>query len=272
MNMSFLNFCALWLHPGLEATSWACRCRSASSGCATATPGVWMLERVAVAGGGRVPPPRRLRRLPPRRRVLARRTSRCAAGSIRDIAAERGKSYFGTLLDIVIADELRTVLWPVPKDDDGASWDLRRQVWNDPRAMIGGSDAGAHLDRMCGAPYTTRFLADCLRGRQLVSLERAVQLITSAPAALFGLRDRGVLREGAIADVVVFDPDDRRLRRRHPRRATSPATPPASPPARSGIVRVLVNGTVIVEDGKATGATPGTVLRSGRDTDTVTAR
>ena len=167
---------------------------------------VWMLERVAVAGGRRVPPPRRLGRLPSRRHVLRRRTRRCAAASSRDIAAERGKSNFGTLLDIVIADDLRTVLWPIPQDDDGASWELRREVWDDPRAMIGGSDAGAHLDRMCGAPYTTRFLADCLRGRQLVSLERAVQLITSAPAALFGLRDRGVLREGAIADVVVFDP------------------------------------------------------------------
>ena len=98
---------------------------------------------------------------------------------VRDIANERRQSNFGTLLDIVIADELRTVLWPIPQDDDGGSWDLRREVWNDPRALIGGSDAGAHLDRMCGAPYTTRFLADCLRGRQLISLERAIELITS---------------------------------------------------------------------------------------------
>ena len=146
---------------------------------------------------------------------------------------------FGTLLDIVIADELRTVLWPIPQDDDGASWELRREVWNDPRAMIGGSDAGAHLDRMCGAPYTTRFLADCLRGRQLVSLERAVQLITSAPAALFGLRDRGVLREGAIADVVVFDPatvgaDDATLVR------DLPGDSARLTAGSQGIVRVLV--------------------------------
>ena len=83
---------------------------------------------------------------------------------------------------------------------------MRAELWNDPRAMIGGSDAGAHLDRMCGAPYPTRFLADCIRGRQLVSVERAVQLMTSAPAELFGLRDRGVLREGANADIFIFDP------------------------------------------------------------------
>ena len=145
-------------------------------------------------------------------------------------------------------------------------------MWDDPRAMIGGSDAGAHLDRMCGAPYTTRFLGDCLRGRQLVSLERAVQLITSAPAELFGLRDRGVLREGAIADIVVFDPDTRR-RPTTPRWSRDlPGDSARLTAGSQGIVRVLVNGVAVVEDGAATGATPGAVLRSGRDTETVTAR
>ncbi len=190
---------------------------------------------------------------------------------VREIAEERKQSNFGTLLDIVIADELRTVLWPIPQDDDGSSWDLRREVWNDPRALIGGSDAGAHLDRMCGAPYTTRFLADCLRGRQLISLERAVELITSKPAALFGLRDRGVIREGAIADLVLFDPetvasDDAMLV------ADLPGDSARLTAGSQGIVRVLVGGVAVVEDGQATGATPGVVLRSGRDTDTVTAR
>ena len=73
--------------------------------------------------------------------------------------------------------------------------------------MLGGSDAGAHLDRMCGAPFPTRFLGDTLRGRKLVSLERAVQLMTQVPAELFGLEGRGVLAEGSFADVVVVDPE-----------------------------------------------------------------
>ena len=73
--------------------------------------------------------------------------------------------------------------------------------------MLGGSDAGAHLDRMCGAPYTTRFLGDMINGRQLLPIERAVQMITSEPARLFGLRDRGLIREGARADLVLFDPE-----------------------------------------------------------------
>ena len=98
-----------------------------------------------------------------------------------------------------------------------------------------------------------------------------MQLITSEPAALFGLRDRGVLREGAIADVVVFDPDmidsgEATLVR------DLPGDSARLTAGSRGIVQVLVNGTVIVENGKATGATPGTVLRSGRDTETVTAR
>ncbi|HEX5094688.1 MAG TPA: amidohydrolase family protein, partial [Acidimicrobiia bacterium] len=164
--------------------------------------------------------------------------------------------------------ELKTVLWPLPSDSDLKSWQMRAEAWNHPHVMIGGSDAGAHLDRMCGAPYTTSFLGDSLRGRQLVSLERCVQLMTQAPAQLFGLRDRGELREGAHADVVVFDPatvdtGDVQLIDDLPgaeRRLYADAI---------GVQRVMVNGTTIVTDGKETGARPGTVLRSGRDTYTV---
>jgi N-acyl-D-aspartate/D-glutamate deacylase len=269
MNMSFLNFCGIWLIPGwsdvlgvpvperierlrdpetrLQMLEWS------------QSPEAGVFRRLADFGDYRLGD------------VYAPENQALKGRVIREIARERSQSNFGTLLDIVIADDLRTVLWPIPQDDDGSSWDLRRDVWNDPRAMIGGSDAGAHLDRMCGAPYTTRFLADCLRGRRLVSLERAVQLITSAPAALFGLRDRGVLREGAIADVVVFDPETI---------GAGDATLVADLPGDSarltagsqGIERVLVGGTAIVEHGVATGATPGVLLRSGRDTETVTAR
>jgi N-acyl-D-aspartate/D-glutamate deacylase len=269
MNMSFLNFCALWLLPGWQeimgvpAPERIARLRDPDTR-------LWMLERSLSQEAGVF---RRLADWGDYRLgdVYSAENEPLRGRVIGEIAAERGKSSFGTLLDIVIADDLRTVLWPVPKDDDDASWELRRKVWNDPRAMLGGSDAGAHLDRMCGAPYTTRFLADCIRGRRLVSMERAVQLITSAPATLFGLRDRGVLREGAIADIVVFDPDtigsdDATLVRDLPGDS-------ARLTANShGIARVLVHGTAIVEDGKATGATPGVLLRSGRDTETVTAR
>jgi N-acyl-D-aspartate/D-glutamate deacylase len=187
---------------------------------------------------------------------------------ISDLAERANKGTFDTLLDIVINDELRTILWPLPSDNDLKSWQMRAEAWDHPLVLIGGSDAGAHLDRMCGAPYTTSFLADTLRGRQLVSLERCVQLMTQAPAQLFGLRDRGELRPGAYADVVMFDPstvatDEVRLL------DDLPGGSARLYADSIGVHRVIVNGTTVVTDGKDTGALPGTVLRSGRDTYTV---
>ncbi|MDQ1361416.1 MAG: hypothetical protein QOJ44_1793 [Acidimicrobiaceae bacterium] len=184
------------------------------------------------------------------------------------IAEEQGKEPFDTLLDIVIADDLRTVLWPKASDGDDASWRLRVDVWNDPRAMIGGSDAGAHLDRMCGSNYPTSFLSDCLRRRKLVSVERAIQLMTEAPAELFGLADRGRIAEGMRADLFVFDPETVGS---EPAQLVSdlPGNSPRLIADAIGVVRVLVNGVETIADGKPTGNLPGTLLRSGRDTVTV---
>ena len=190
---------------------------------------------------------------------------------VKDVAEERGLDPFTCLIEIVCNDDLRTILWPMPPDNDPATWALRKEVWDDPRAMIGGSDAGAHLDRMCGAPYPTRFIGDMLRGRKLIPVEQAVKLMTDDPAQLFGLRDRGRIVEGYIADLTVFDPETI---------GSEPATLVSDLPGGTarltadsiGVVRVLVNGVETVTDGKATGATPGTILRSGRDTATVSAR
>jgi len=190
---------------------------------------------------------------------------------VRDVAAERGADPFDTLVDIVLADDCRTVLWPSAPDDDDAHWALRRQVWADPDVLLGGSDAGAHLDRMCGGSYPTQFLADTLRGRRQVSLEWAVQALTAVPADLIGLRDRGRVVEGAVADLVVFDPATV---------GAAPATlvrdlPGGSPrmtAGSTGVVRVFVGGVPTVVDGSATGDLPGVALRSGRDTTTVTVR
>ncbi|MET9363770.1 D-aminoacylase [Streptomyces sp. NPDC006632] len=188
-----------------------------------------------------------------------------------DIAAERGLDPFHCLVEICANDLLRTVLWPMPTDNDPATWELRRETWEHDDVLLGGSDAGAHLDRMCGAPYTTRFLGDCLRGRKLVPLERAVKMLTDDPARLFGLRGRGRIEEGFHADLVLFDPE---------RIEAGPATlvhdlPGDSPRLDSkaiGIVSVRVNGVETLRDDRVTGAVPGTVLRSGRDTRTVSTK
>jgi N-acyl-D-aspartate/D-glutamate deacylase len=107
-----------------------------------------------------------------------------------------------------------------------------------------------------------------LRGRKLLPIERAVQLITDAPARLFGIRDRGRLEEGAHADVVLVDPD---------RVGSELATLVHDLPGGTarltagsiGVVAVFVNGVQTVADDASTGALPGKLLRSGRDTDTV---
>ncbi|MDN3260878.1 D-aminoacylase [Streptomyces sp. CSDS2] len=190
---------------------------------------------------------------------------------VRDVAAERGQDPFACLVEICAHDELRTVLWPMPSDNDPASWTLRAETWRHEDVLLGGSDAGAHLDRMCGAPYTTRFLGDCLRGRGLAGLEQAVRMLTDDPARLFGLRERGRVAEGFHADLVLFDPervDAGRARLVH----DLPGDGPRLHSEAIGVRTVWVNGVETVRDGRVTGAVPGRVLRSGRDTRTVSTR
>ena len=187
---------------------------------------------------------------------------------VKEIASERGQGDFDTLIDIVLADDLKTVLWPDPPDNDAGSWALRLEAWENGHTLLGGSDAGAHLDRMCGAPYTTDFLADCLRGRKLWPLERAVEALTDRPARLFGLKERGRIEPGFHADLVLFDPETIGSGEIH-ERTDLPGNSARLFAESTGIRRVFVNGEAIVVDGRPTDATPGTLLRSGRDTRTV---
>ena len=265
MNMSFLDYCALFMLPGwMDIMSLEVPERIAKlSDPDTRT---WMNDRAHSKEAGV------FRRLADwGNYVLGDTYSPANEGlkgkTVRDIAAERDQPAFDTLLDIVIADDLRTILWPIAPDGDDASWELRRSVWEDPRAMLGGSDAGAHLDRMCGAPYTTRFLGDMIRGRKLLALERAVQLITDVPAQLFGLRDRGRISPGMFADIVVFDPETIGS---EPAKLVNdlPGGAARLTAGSIGIEHAYVNGVETVTAGTATGARPGTVLHSGRDTRT----
>jgi N-acyl-D-aspartate/D-glutamate deacylase len=187
---------------------------------------------------------------------------------VADIAAERGQDPFECLVEITILDDFKTVLWPLPRANGPEDWETRRQLWGREDILIGGSDAGAHLDRMLGSPYPTRFLADTLRGRKLVPLERAVQLMTEVPANLFGLKDRGTIAEGNFADLVVFDPDT--VDSGPARRVYDlPGDSLRLIASSTGVAHVLVNGVETVTDGETTDALPGKLMRSGRDTVTV---
>jgi len=266
MNMSFLNYCALFMMPGWSEVM---NLQVAERIAKLRDPEVrrWMDERA------RSPEAGVFSRLASWGRYMIGDTYSAANDGLKgkvvaDLAAARGQSAFDTLVDIVIEDDLRTVLWPLPSDSDAESWKMRAEAWDHPLVMIGGSDAGAHLDRMCGAPYPTKFLGDCLRGRKLISMERCVQLMTQIPAELFGLRDRGTIREGNHADLLLFDPETV---------DTGEVKLVSDLPGGTsrlfadsvGVSRVIVNGATIVVDGVATDARPGTVLRSGRDTYTV---
>jgi N-acyl-D-aspartate/D-glutamate deacylase len=187
---------------------------------------------------------------------------------VHEIAAERGADPFDTLLDIVLADDLQTVVWPSATDNDPDSWKLRAEIWDNEHVMIGGSDAGAHLDRMSGAPYPTKWIGDCLRGRKLTTMERAVQMMTEEPADLFGIRERGRIAEGYHADLWVFDPEtvDASMVRLV---NDLPGDSPRLVCDAIGVDLVMVNGVPIARDGTPTGEVPGAVLRSGVDTETV---
>src|SRR5262249_33676397 len=121
------------------------------------------------------------------------------------IAAEEGKEPFDALLDIVVADELQTSFGRPAISDTAADWEARERVLRDPRAVVGASDAGAHLDMIDTFRYPTHLLENGVRKFGALGTEEAIHLITQVPAELYGLCDRGVLREGAAADIVVFD-------------------------------------------------------------------
>jgi N-acyl-D-aspartate/D-glutamate deacylase len=185
-----------------------------------------------------------------------------------DIAKEQGKEPFDMFCEIAIADGLKTSFMPPNSGDDDASWVHRGDTWVDDRTVIGASDAGAHLDMIDTFAVPTQVLGNGVRKRGVIGLEEAIRQLTDVPAKLYGLRERGRLEEGLFADVVVFDPNTV---------DTGPTYTKQDLPAGAGrlyadaigIEHVIVNGAEIIRGAEHTGAFPGTVLRSGRDTYTV---
>jgi len=188
--------------------------------------------------------------------------------SVGEIAEELGKEPFDTFCDIAIADGLKTSFMPAGASDDEASWKLRGEVWRDDRTIIGASDAGAHLDMIDTFAQTTQVLGNGVRKHAVIELEEAIRQLTSVPAQLYGLKQRGEVREGWFADLVVFDANTVATGPTYAREDLPTGAPRLYADAE-GIEHVLVNGVEIVRGREHTGAFPGTVLRSGRDTDTV---
>jgi N-acyl-D-aspartate/D-glutamate deacylase len=262
-NMSLGTFCALWLIPGWhdilslpkEEKLAKLRDPAVREEMTNAAKGT-VFERLADFSNYRIGD------------TIAPENKRYEGRLITDIAAELRMDPADALVEITNADDFKTVLWPLPVGNGEADWAARRDLWGLDSILLGGSDAGAHLDRMLGSPYPTRFLADTIRGRKLLPLERAVQLMTDAPARLFGLTDRGRVEEGGFADLVVFDPATVDSGPAH-RVYDLPGQSLRLTAESTGVQRVFVNGRTVIVDGEPEGALPGRVLRSGRDTETV---
>jgi len=190
---------------------------------------------------------------------------------IGDIAKELGKEPWDALADIVVDDNLNTVITVPDKGQGDDTWQRRVEVWRDDRAIVGASDAGAHLDMIDSFSFSTTMLARAVRERNLMSFEEAITHLTDKPARLYGLRDRGRLQEGYFADVVVLDPDTVGPGEVY-MKFDLPGGAGRVYGEAVGIEHVIVNGVPAVEHGEILDARPGALIRSGRDTDTVTAR
>jgi N-acyl-D-amino-acid deacylase len=185
--------------------------------------------------------------------------------TVAEIARARGKDPLDTFFDIALEDDLNThfVIALFNVDDDRVA-----RLIADPHLMIGLSDGGAHVDMHDNAGYVTYVLGTWARARHVLTLEQAVQRITSQPADFWGIKDRGRLAAGLAADICIFDFDK--------------IGPSSEPPLKSqqwrsdlpgggrrliwpvdpGVKYTIVNGALVYENGQPTGALPGTVLRS----------
>ena len=175
-----------------------------------------------------------------------------------EIGRAQGKSPLDAMLDLALDEELGTEFRIVGFQNGDE--DALRAMIADPHVVVGGSDGGAHVAFICQTAYSSHLLGYWVRDKHALSLEAAVRRLTFEPALLLGMRDRGLVREGLAADLVVFDPDRvaagaRENRRDLPGNATRIVRPAV------GYRATLVNGEVVLRDGEATGRLPGRVLR-----------
>jgi N-acyl-D-aspartate/D-glutamate deacylase len=188
---------------------------------------------------------------------------------VRDIAKEQGKTPFNALMDIAVEDNLCTVFLSIDENRDvRALWSILVDTMRDNRTVWGGDDGGAHLDVLEAYSHGTRFIENAVKKYGLMPIEEAVHHFTLAQAQFMGLKDRGIIAEGACADLIIFDLDRVKIRPVE-FRADFPAKGERLYTGAEGFDYVLVNGTPIIEEGEYTKALPGTVLRAGKDTYTV---
>ncbi|HZT87793.1 MAG TPA: amidohydrolase family protein [Stellaceae bacterium] len=175
-----------------------------------------------------------------------------------EIAKTQGKSVLDCFLDLAIEEHLDTE-WlhgEINVDDAAVA-----QILTYPNAIIGLSDGGAHVQFQSGFGFSTRLLSEWVRDKKIMSLETAVRRLTFESASIFGLHDRGLLRPGMVADIVVFDPDTVKPLPLEVQYDFPAGAKRIKEPAQ-GVYATFVAGQMLMKEGKHTGALPGRVLRN----------
>jgi N-acyl-D-amino-acid deacylase len=162
------------------------------------------------------------------------------------------------MIDIALEQNLNVFfLQELVTQEDGQLIDLMRHA----RTAMGFSDSGAHVSQIFDSSIYSHLLAYWVRERQELTLEEAIAMITSRPAHIWRLRDRGRLSEGFAADVTIFDPDT--VAPTMPAVVTDlPAGAKRIEQRSTGYIATIVNGQFLIRDGDATSHRPGKLLRA----------
>jgi N-acyl-D-aspartate/D-glutamate deacylase len=179
--------------------------------------------------------------------------------SVAEIARAEGKDGVDTFLDLTLADDLELEF---TMTSFNTRVDRMAELLNNPSILIGLGDGGAHVDMLCDAGYPTYLLGTWVRERGVMKLEEAVRRLTSDPADLFGIRDRGRLLPGLAADVAIFDPATIGSSNRGERRYDLPGGGKRMVMPSRGVQYTIVNGAITYAQGALTGMAAGQALRS----------
>jgi N-acyl-D-aspartate/D-glutamate deacylase len=176
--------------------------------------------------------------------------------TVADIARERGVEPVEAMIDLALERDLeRFFIHPIANEKQDTVLEMMRH----PRAVVTFSDSGAHVSQIVDCSLQTHLLSHWVRARQAFTLEQAVRMLTLVPATYWGFADRGLVREGFAADLIVLDPET--IGPEMPEVVNDlPAGAPRLVQRARGIAATVVNGEVLLRDGKHTGALPGRVL------------
>jgi N-acyl-D-amino-acid deacylase len=177
--------------------------------------------------------------------------------TVAQIARERSVDPAEVMIDLALETDFeRFFVHPVANEMQDDVLEMMRH----PRAVVTFSDSGAHVSQIIDSSLQTHLLSHWVRRRQVFSLEQAVRMLTLVPATLWSFADRGLVREGFAADLVVFDPDT--IAPEMPEVAHDlPGGARRLVQRARGIAATVVNGEMLLRDGKHTGALPGRLLR-----------